>query len=409
MRDNRSSNQNNGSRRNAPSDWEASSRWFEERQSRITTGSYSQSQQNSRPAAQRQDGNMNNRSVQNKKQEEKKQSTKSASTRNKKKSDKERQKFNRYYNKNKNSGKSKDELRREFAMQTKRRRKRKVFEALFFTLLIAIGIFVALSLTVLFKIETVSVTGDTRYSQEQIIEAAQVEIGDNLWLTTSGKLTAKAAVALPYVKEVKVLRSIPSDIVLEVSETTPKYSIKTDGKYALIDESGKVLEVGAKKKGNTTLLAGIEFEELVPGMPLKLTSEENYNLAMEIISFADKNEINLTKIDVGNVNLITAIYNSKIRLEFGAGTDLEAKVKMAGEIINKLNEEKNTQEGVINLKSVTKAFFREESLNPTTTQPATEAVTDENGNPVETTAVTTETTAGTSDGTAEIATSANSN
>lgn len=379
MKDNRSSNQNrNGRQSNVPSDWEASSRWFEERQGRITTGSYSQqSQRTSQP---KQTRTTDSRQTEKKSAERKK--TKAPSAKDKKKKDKERQKFNRYYSKNKNSGKSKDELRREFAAQAKRRRKRKVFEALFFTLLIAIGIFVALSLTVLFKIETIDVKGDTRYSQEQVIEAAQVNLGDNLWLTTSGKLTEKASVALPYVKKIKVSRSVPANIVLEVIETTPKYSIKADDKYVLIDESGKVLETGAAKKGKTVLLSGIECEAFVPGMPIKVISQENYELAMEIVSYADAKEMNLTKIDVSDINQITAIYNSKIRLEFGSGTDLEAKTKMASEIIKTLNEEKNTQEGVINLKSVTKAFFREEALNPTTTQPSTEPVTDENGNTV---------------------------
>lgn len=374
MRDSRGQEQNRNPRQqNTPGDWQSSSRWFEERQQRITTGTYSQE-----PRRQSQQ-NTSKPSAVNKQTDKKKTNT---SARNKKKNDKERQKFNRYYNKNKNSGKSKDELRREFAAQAKRRRKRKVFEGLFFTLLIAIGIFVVLSLTVLFKIEAVKVEGDTRYSQEQVIEAAQVELGDNLWLTTSGKLTANASVALPYVKEIKVSRSVPSEITLKVTETVPKFSVKADNKYVYIDESGKVLETQAEKKGKTILITGVKFEAFVPGTPVKAVATENYELAMEIISDADGKEIKLTSVDVTDINKITAIHDSRVRLEFGSGADLDAKVKMAGEIIKKLNEEKNTQEGVINLKSVTKAFFREEALNPTTTQPSTEPVTDENGNTV---------------------------
>lgn len=374
MKENRNSNQSRGTRQtNVPSDWEASSRWFDERQGRITTGTYSREPQ--RPTQQ----NTKKAPADNKQTSVKKTKV---SAKDKKKKDKERQKFNRYYNKNKNSGKSKDELRKEFAAHAKRRRKRKVIEGLIFTLLIAAGIFIALSLTVLFKIETVNVEGDTRYSQEQIIEATQINVGDNLWLTNSGKLTENASVALPYVKEVKVSRKIPSTVVLTVIETSPEYAVKTDDKYTLIDVSGKVLETGASKKGKTVLLTGIEFEPFVPGMPVEAVTAKNYNLALEIISESDGKEIKLTSVDVTDINKITAIHDSRVRLEFGSGADLNAKVKMAGEIIKKLNEEKNTQEGVINLKSVTRAFFREESLNPTTTQPSTELVTDENGNAV---------------------------
>lgn len=365
MKDERRSNQKRSA--DSSSDWQASSRWFDERQSRITTGSYSRDKQEhsapERPSANkaRNPGGTGNKTqpAKSRKPAEK------VSPRDKKKKDKERRQLNKYYKKNRNSGKSKDELRREYAANAKKRRRRKVIKALLFTLLMAVAAFVVLSLTVLFKIETVSVEGDTRYSSKEIIEMSQVEIGDNLWLTTSNKVTEKVSVALPYVKGVKVKRTIPSGVILEVTETTPKYSVKNKKKYVLIDENGKVLETKGKK-GKTVLLTGIEFEKFEPGVKAKAITEENYALAMEIVSYGESSGLSFTKIDVENINLMTAIYKGKIRLEFGSGADLATKMKMAEKIINTLEEEKNNQEGVINLKSVTKAFFREQELNPTT-------------------------------------------
>lgn len=377
MKDNRSSKQNRST--DYSSDWQASSRWFDERQSRITTGSYSRDKQESsgsrRPSA---DTGKNSGVTTNKTQPAKSRRTaEKISPREKKKKDKERRQLNKYYRKNRNSGKSKDELRKEYAANAKKRRRCKVVKALLFTLLMAASAFVVLSLTVLFKIETVSVEGDTRYSSKEIIEQSQVEIGDNLWLTTSSKVTEKVSVALPYVKSVEVKRTIPSGVVLEVTETTPKYSVKNKKKYVLMDENGKVLETNGKK-GKTVLLTGIEFEEFVPGMKAKAVTEENYALAMEIVSYGENSGLSFTKINVKNVNQMTAIYKGKIRLEFGSGADLETKMKMAEKIINTLEEEKNDQEGVINLKSVTKAFFREQELNPTTTEPETTSEDDKN-------------------------------
>lgn len=258
---------------------------------------------------------------------------------------------------------SKDERRRDYAEVARKRRKKNIVKWLIFTVLIATGVLVALSLTVLFKIETVTVTGETRYSAEQVIEASGVEIGDNLWRTTSEKLTKSTAVALPYVKSVKVSKVIPSGIQIEVTETTAVYSTEKNKKYVLIDGTDKVLEDSATKKGDTVLIKGLELLNTKPGTTFTVKSADSLNIAKEIVADAEEIGLNLTEIDVSQANRLTAVYKGRIRLEFGSRSEMAEKLKMAREIIKKLETEGNKNEGTINLKSVSKSFFVEEPLN----------------------------------------------
>ncbi len=267
--------------------------------------------------------------------------------------------------KGKEDYRSKDERRKAYAKDARKKRKKNVIKALIFTVMIAVGVLVALSLTVLFKIEVITVSGDTRYTAEQIIENSDVEIGDNLWRTTSGKVTEKLSASLPYVASAKIVRKIPSDVEIVITETVPAYSIKKGGKYILINENDKVLEEVASKKGDTVQLVGIETLNTKPGTKLTVKSPESYEAAKEIISEATSSELKLTNVDVSDTNSLTAIYGGKIKLEFGSRSDMASKLKMAKEIISKLESENNKQEGVINLKSVTKAFFKEEEINTT--------------------------------------------
>lgn len=260
---------------------------------------------------------------------------------------------------------SKDERRMAYAKDARKRRKRNVIKALIFTVIIAVGLLVALSLTVLFKIETVTVSGDTRYKSELVIENSGVKIGDNLWRTTSKKVTQKMSQSLPYVLSVEVVRKIPSEVELVITETVAVYSIKKGGKYILIDENDKVLEDSASKKGDTVELVGIEVLNTKPGTTLTVKSPESFETAKEIISEATSSQMKLTNVDVTDTNLLTAVYGGKIRFEFGSRSDMASKLKMAKEIVTKLESENNQQEGVINLKSVTKAFFKEEMINTT--------------------------------------------
>lgn len=271
---------------------------------------------------------------------------------------------------------SNDERRKDYAKDARKKRKRNVFKALIFTVIIAVGVLIALSLTVLFKIETITVSGDTRYTAEQIIENSDVKIGDNLWRTTSQNVTEKLSEALPYVANAKVVRKIPSEVEIVITETLPAYSISKGKKYILINEKDKVLEENAAKKGDTVQIIGIEILNTKAGTTLTVKSPESYDAAKEIINSASSNELKLTQVDVSDTNLLTAVYGGQIRLEFGSRSDMMSKLKMAKEIISKLESENNKQQGVINLKSVTKAFFKEEPLADTTAENDKKAVND---------------------------------
>lgn len=268
-------------------------------------------------------------------------------------------------NKKKADTRSNDERRKAYAEKARKKRKRNVIKALFFTVVIAAAILTALSLTVLFKIETITVSGDTRYFQKQIIEASGVSLGDNLWRTTSGNVTQTLSASLPYVGSVHVVRNIPSGVELEITEALPVYSIEKSKKYILLDGNDKVLEEKSEKKGDTILLKGIDLLNTKPGTTLTVKSPESLAAAKDIIARASENGLKLTEINVTDINLISAVYNGKIKLDFGSESDMESKLKMAKEIIAKLEEENNKSEGTINLKSVTKAFFKEGTISTT--------------------------------------------
>lgn len=69
------------------------------------------------------------------------------------------------------------------AVDQRRRRRRTGRQALHYLLILAVAtaIMAALSLTVFFKIETVEVTGLTKYAAEEVIQASGVQVGQNLF------------------------------------------------------------------------------------------------------------------------------------------------------------------------------------------------------------------------------------
>lgn len=72
--------------------------------------------------------------------------------------------------------------------------------------------------TVFFRVETVTVTGNRRYTQEEIVAASGIQTGDNLYALNKVRIDRKIRTQLPYVGELAIHRSLPSTIHITVTE-----------------------------------------------------------------------------------------------------------------------------------------------------------------------------------------------
>lgn len=100
-----------------------------------------------------------------------------------------------------------------------RRRNRGRFGPLF-KLLCVVAAIAALTVgaTVFFRVETISVSGNQRYTQEDIIAASGIQIGDNLYALNKVRIGRNIRTQLPYVGELSINRALPSTIVIRVTE-----------------------------------------------------------------------------------------------------------------------------------------------------------------------------------------------
>ena len=102
--------------------------------------------------------------------------------------------------------------------QTKYHRRR---NGVLFTILavILIAASVVAACTVFFRVETVTVEGTARYTTEEILSVANVEMGANMILTPGEQIAQRIYEALPYVDEVDVQKQFPTTINLKITET----------------------------------------------------------------------------------------------------------------------------------------------------------------------------------------------
>lgn len=100
-----------------------------------------------------------------------------------------------------------------------RRKNRGRFGPLF-KLLCVLAVIVALTVgaTVFFRVETVTVTGNQRYTQEEIIAASGIQMGDNLYSLNKIRIDQNIRTTLPYVGTLTINRALPSTILITVTE-----------------------------------------------------------------------------------------------------------------------------------------------------------------------------------------------
>lgn len=110
-------------------------------------------------------------------------------------------------------------MARRSSRSRKRRRSRGRLGPLFKLLcLLALVVALTAGATVFFRVEQVVVTGNSRYTQEEIVEVTGIEQGDNLYGWNKFAIAQRLRQTLPYIGEVTIRRALPSTIIITVVE-----------------------------------------------------------------------------------------------------------------------------------------------------------------------------------------------
>ena len=108
--------------------------------------------------------------------------------------------------------------------------------------LAVICVCVGAALTMFFRVREVSVTGNQRYSVEDVLEAANVETGDNLFLLNKYAMAARIGERLPYVEAIRIHKHLPDTLSIELEECGRPLALAQDGAVWLVSASGKLVD-----------------------------------------------------------------------------------------------------------------------------------------------------------------------
>jgi len=210
-----------------------------------------------------------------------------------------------------------------------RRRRRRGRFGFLYKLLSFLVIFAAILVgcVVFFRVNEVVVTGNSRYTAQEVIQASGVELGDNLFLVNRPQTAQRILRKLPYVENAVPVHRLPDTVELHITECVPAAALRYEGSWWLLDARGKLLEQGDKSiAAGLPEVLGLHPLEPAVGEWLKVDVAEQTRLEGLQGLLTALNDRDMAGEVTGFIDLSA---NSVIR--FGYGEELTVEVPVEGD------------------------------------------------------------------------------
>ena len=215
--------------------------------------------------------------------------------------------------------------------------------------LLALGAALYFGATVFFQVETVAVSGNSRYTQEQIVQAAGIQTGDNLFRMNKNRMIQDVLQKLPYIETLTIRRSYPNAVVIQVQEwaaaarverpdARPDYvdgTAELAGDDWLISVGGKLLERGG---GDGTAIPVSGLTPIAPraGTALAVPREEQGKLSglLALLQALEQREENarVSQIDVSSASYMLLRYDGRFTVKMSYSKDMDYQLRVLAQV-----------------------------------------------------------------------------
>lgn len=196
-------------------------------------------------------------------------------------------------------------------------------------LLMAVAIVAAL--TLFFKVDQIVVSGNSRYTEAEILAATGVEQGDNLILLDKYGIASRVYTDLPYITDVRINPKLPDVLLVEVTETKAVAALEGSGGWWLISTEGKLLEaVDSAAAQDYLMIQGAEAQDPEVSGTLSLGEESHLSTQrlLELLDALEEREM-LTRtdsVDAGDGDHLELHYDGRFQVELHYDADFDFKL-----------------------------------------------------------------------------------
>jgi cell division protein FtsQ len=217
------------------------------------------------------------------------------------------------------------------------RKRKRILNFVLFVMIITLLYLFAFK-TKFFDVKSIEVSGNKKMSYEKIVNTSTFIKGENIF-RVSKKLGEESLNRLPYIKNVKIKRKLPSTMIIEVEERKEIAIVPYIGSFVYIDDDGYILSIEGKK-GETQLpqIFGLELVDLEAGE--NLFDKLEGNDIRDFIVFSEQAKLlQLMKyINFSDNNNTKVQLNNDIKVAFGPLDNVKYKLSFLSKILKDIEK-----------------------------------------------------------------------
>ena len=214
----------------------------------------------------------------------------------------------------------------------------------------ALAAAVVFGVAIFFKVGRIEVQGNAIYSDETVVEASGLELGDNLLTVSRAAVGGSVKAALPYVDQVSVGRVLPDTVVISVKESELVFAAQTDtNAYWLISPSGKALErIDESLLEQYPQIVGLTLQNPTAGQTVTAVNSSTLDAVLTLFSELDGTGIleHVAGLNVEKEYDMILQYDDRYEIDLGSSDRLPYKVQYLQAILAQLSD---FQAGTIDL------------------------------------------------------------
>jgi cell division protein FtsQ len=206
---------------------------------------------------------------------------------------------------------------------------------------VIIAVAIVVGCIVFFKVQHIEVSGNSRYTQEEVVAATGIQVEDNLFRLNKFKIAEGLRANLPYIEAVNIRRRMPDTILINVIETAPVAAVNSGGVWWLMNENGKLLE-RVDSPGTYTQVTGLVLLSPSEGTVIAVDQEQRLQKEslLELIAALVERELisGAQYIDLTDTSQLAMGYDNRLEVRIALADDFDYRVRQLEGVLAQIEE-----------------------------------------------------------------------
>lgn len=192
-----------------------------------------------------------------------------------------------------------------------------------------------------FHINSIEVTGNKHYSDEQIKDyvLSNGYVDNTILLMLKNKIHSPKDI--PFIAKLDIEYVDAHKVTVTVYEKAMAGCVEYMNQYVYFDQDGYVLEISLTKLSDTPCITGMSFSSMELHEKLPIDDEKRFKLILKLTQLISKYHLQIDSIRFTSEGDVMLYYDD-IRIELGDGSKLEEQLVDLGQMLEGLEGKKGT-------------------------------------------------------------------